>query len=247
MRQALGKLALRCFGSSLGRRLTGYVALHRPDLLLRPLGYVLSSRATFDGVAWPASVASFEDVAPIVLSSNPANRGVASMSLVEAALLWRLAAASEAPVIEIGRERGGSTFLIAVALRPNVVLHSYDPQTKHSQAGRRFDESLRRALDRFGLLERVVLSDEDSHVTALPDGTYGLVLVDGDPTLEGTRTDFERFCRRLVPGGHALFHDATQGGPRERTLAPLIAEIEADPAFERQPDVGTFAHFVRAR
>jgi hypothetical protein len=35
------------------------------------------------------------------------------------------------------------------------------------------------------------------------------------------------------------------GGPRQPQLTPLLAEIEADPDFERRPDVGTFADFVR--
>jgi hypothetical protein len=28
-------------------------------------------------------------------------------------------------------------------------------------------------------------------------------------------------------------------------LAPLLRDIESDPAFERQPDAGTFADFLR--
>ena len=78
-----------------------------------------------------------------------------------------------------------------------------------------------------------------------PEGEYALVLVDGDPSYEGTRLDFERFGRRLRPGGRVLFHDAVAGGPRAPQLAPLVAEIGGDPDFERQPDVGTFADFRR--
>ncbi len=46
-------------------------------------------------------------------------------------------------------------------------------------------------------------------------------------------------------GGHALFHDAAPGGARSRQLAPLVEEIGRDPDFDRQPDVGTFVHFIR--
>jgi len=71
------------------------------------------------------------------------------------------------------------------------------------------------------------------------------VLVDGDPSLAGTRNDVERFGRRLRPGGRLLFHDATRGGPRSATLRPLLAELGADEEFTRLPDVGTFADFQR--
>lgn len=71
------------------------------------------------------------------------------------------------------------------------------------------------------------------------------MLVDGDPTYAGTRLDFERFAHRFATGGTVLFHDATVAGPRHEELAPLMHEIEAEPGFERGPDVGTFVQFVR--
>jgi predicted O-methyltransferase YrrM len=130
-------------------------------------------------------------------------------------------------------------------MRPDAVLLSYDPQTKLGREGERFDEELRRVLTRYGLDGRAVLLDEDSHTAPLPDGEYRLVLVDGDHSPEGARLDFERFCRRLAPGGHALFHDAVAGGPREAQLAALLEDVAQDGSFVRAPDVGTFADFVR--
>jgi predicted O-methyltransferase YrrM len=241
------KLVAAFFGSALGRRFLGVVAAERPDLLAGALGYTLSQQARLSRVgAWPAKLESFADVAPLVLSSNPANRGVASMRLDEVAYLWRLAAgAGDATLIEIGRERGGSTLVLAAAMSAGAALYSFDPQSKHPGVGAKFDDELRDALARYGLLERVRLSREDSHAAQPPPGEYALVLVDGDPSLAGTRSDFERFCRRLRPGGHALFHDAAAGGPRHETLKPLIAEIERDGHFERRPDVGTFVDFTR--
>jgi predicted O-methyltransferase YrrM len=230
--------------SRVGRTLVGVSAVERPDVLLGALGYSISRDVRFTRNAWPSSAASFEDVAPLVLSSNAANRGLAAMSLIEAAHLWRLAAAvGEGIVIEIGRERGGTTFLLAAALAKRGKLVSYDPQQKLGTAD--YDVELRDALDHFGLGANVEISLEDSHEAAPPEGDYALVLVDGDPSYEGTRLDFERFGRRLRPGGYVLFHDAVAGGPRMRQLAPLVAEIDADPDFERQPDVGTFAQYRR--
>lgn len=238
-------LVRRLLDLRLGRTFVAVAAIERPDVLLGALGFSVSREARFTRTdAWPSSVSSFEDVAPLVLSSNPANRGLAAMSLVETAHLWRLAAqARDGTVVEIGRERGGSTFVLAAALAGRGTLVSYDPQGKLGSLD--YDAELRASLAHFGIDANVDLSVEDSHEAVLPEGEYALVLVDGDPSYEGTRLDFERFGRRLRHGGHVLLHDAVAGGPRMRQLTPLVEEIEQDPEFERRPDVGTFAHFVR--
>lgn len=125
-RAALRRLAATLAASRLGRLWIGYLVLERPELLSGALGSALSRDARFDRVAaWPERIGGFEDVAPVVLSSNAANRGVAAMALVEVAHLWRLAAqAGRATLVEIGRERGGSTFVLAAAMSPDAVLYS---------------------------------------------------------------------------------------------------------------------------
>jgi predicted O-methyltransferase YrrM len=243
IRRLTARSIVRFAAGPVGRRALAVVAKERPSLLLGPLGWALARDARFSGVrSWPDSVSSFADVAPLVLSSNSANRGVASMSLEEAAHLWRLAEAGHGVIAEIGRERGGSTFLLASAMPASSRLVSFDPQGKLGTD--RWDDELREALRRYGLDERVTVSLEDSHLAAVPEGLV-LVLVDGDPSYEGTKLDFERFCLALAPGGHALFHDAVGAGPRRAQLAPLLDEIELGSRFDRRPDVGTFAHFVR--
>jgi hypothetical protein len=130
-------------------------------------------------------------------------------------------------------------------MHKDAVLYSFDPQTKHTNQGGKFDEELIDLLTRYRLIDRVNVVQEDSQLAPVPEGEFGLVLVDGDPSLEGTRADFARFCTRIRPGGHALFHDAAADGPRRGTLEPLIAEIDRDERFARQPDIGTFVHFRR--
>jgi predicted O-methyltransferase YrrM len=245
MERALQRVFTDLLDTRAGRQAVGYAARRRPDLLLDAVGYQLGKASFEDNTIWPATVTRFEDVAPIVLSSNAANRGVSAMSLIEVAHLWRLAdAAGPATLIEVGRERGGSTFVLAAAMHPDATLYSYDPHTKHPTQGQTFDDELADVFRKYGLRNRVHIEQIDAHVADLPEGGYALVLLDGDPSLEGTRTDFDRFCRRLIAGGNVLLHDAAADGPRRATLRPLIEEIEQDDGFERRPDVGTFVQFT---
>jgi predicted O-methyltransferase YrrM len=238
-----GRALLRAARSRLGGRALAYLADRDPGLLLAPLGWALSKDARLpEGL--PERIDAFEWCAPLVLSSNAANRGVASMRLDEAALLWRLAASvPDRVLVEIGRERGGSTLLLAGALQQGAELHSYDPQTKLGSLD--FDAELARLLARYGRDGRVHLHVADSHVAPIPSGSVALVLVDGDPSYEGTRLDFERWCEPMEAGGHALFHDAAPGGKRHAQLRRLVEEIEAEGGWRREPDVGSFVHFMR--
>ena len=167
------------------------------------------------------------------------------MRLDEAAHLWSLArSVGDATIVEIGRERGGSTLLLAAAMGRRRATST--PTTRRrSSATSTPTRTSPAVLARYGLAGRVDLHVADSHTVEPPAGELGLVLVDGDPTYAGTRLDYERFCLRLRPGGHALFHDAVAPGPRHEALAPLLLEIEREGAFDRRPDVGTFAHFTR--
>ena len=174
--------------------------------------------------------------------------------LVDGRGAQQAADARDAPVAAVDGEAGslrlGAAFglalaspFLAAAMGPQARLHSYDPQTKLGVAGP--DAPLAALLDRYGLSGRVELHVADSHAVEPPGGEFGLVLVDGDPTYVGSRLDYERFCLRLRPGGHALFHDAVPPGPRHEALGPLLLEVEREGELDRQPNVGTFAHFTR--
>jgi hypothetical protein len=50
------------------------------------------------------------------------------------------------------------------------------------------------------------------------------------------------------PGGHVLLHDAVDTGGYGNVypgVARAVAEITAEPGWERQADAGSIAHFVR--
>jgi predicted O-methyltransferase YrrM len=206
--------------------------------------------ARFETVGrWPESIDGFEDLA-FLFSSNQLNHGVVSQQLDEAALLYRLARRVGAGrVVEIGRFKGGSTFLIAAALDAGGEVWSYDLHVPSPGLdGTALDRGLLEALRRYGLEDRVRLIVGDSR-TADPPDRCDLVLIDGDHSYEGVRADWERW-RELVPsGGRVLFHDAVDYGGFGTFcdgVGRLVAEIErSDAGFSREPGAGSIAHFVR--
>jgi len=199
-----------------------------------------------DVARWPDRVAGFEDLA-FLFSSTILAHGVASLRLDEAAYLYRLVRELRPrTVVEIGRFRGGSTFLIAAALDDGV-LHSYDIETRHGRAGAELDRQLSAALERYGFDDRVLLHVASSQSAEPPADAIDVLFVDGDHREEGVRADFERWAPQLRPGGHLLFHDAVDAPdfvpPFAAGPARVAAEVGED--FERREAAGSLAHFVR--
>jgi predicted O-methyltransferase YrrM len=233
-----------------GRRVADWLALADPEHAVTTAAWLTARDATFTTLeAWPQSVTGFEDLA-FLFSSNRANMGIASLAFDEAAHLFRVVREPGVEtVVEIGRFRGGSTFLIAAALAEGARLHSYDTHAKLGDPARA-DDPLRRALARYGLESRVELIVADSTTAAPPAAPCDVVFVDGDHSYAGARADYLHWRPFLRPGGHLLFHDAA----RERryvswydgsaTVAEEIARDDTD-TFRRVPAPGSLAHFVR--
>lgn len=198
---------------------------------------------------WPEDVRGFEDLS-FLFSSNQLNHGVASLQFDEAALLYRLArGASSGPFAEIGRFKGGSTFVFASALPEGVELWSYDVHLalRPDMPGSALDAELRAALERYGLAHKVHLHVADSRTVDPPPEALELLFVDGDHSYDGARADYRRWGAFVRPGGHLLFHDAVDSGGYGNHypgVARAVAEVDAGD-WERQPDAGSIAHFVR--
>lgn len=197
-----------------------------------------------DVPAWPSRISGFEDLA-FLFSSTILAHGIASLRFDEAAFLYRLVR-EETPetVVEIGRFRGGSTFLIAAALERGVV-HSYDLGTRQGRDGNELDRQLVEALGRYGLSDRVRLHTADSR-TAPPTPDVDLLFIDGDHSEDGVRADFEHWSPHLRPGAHLLFHDAVDAAdfapPAEAGPAQVVATI--GDRFSPASAPGSLAHFV---
>ena len=198
---------------------------------------------------WPEDVRGFEDLS-FLFSSNQLNHGVASLQIDEAALLYRLAReATSGPFAAIGRFNGGSTFVFASALPEGAELWSYDVHLalRSDMPGAALDAELRDALTRYGLEDKVHLHVADSRTVDPPPEPLELLFVDGDHSYEGARADYQRWGAFVRPGGHLLFHDAVDSGGYGNHypgVARAVGEVDAG-AWERRPDAGSIAHFIR--
>lgn len=204
----------------------------------------------FADASWPSTARDFEDL-DFLFTSSQLNHGIVSLRLDEAALLFRtVRSLGQAAIVELGRFKGGSTFLMAVAMAPGSELWSYDLHLEppSGATGAELDHELEAALERYRL-EGVHVVVGDTRTADPPARSLDLLFVDADHRYEGARADFERWGALVRPGGHVLFHDAVDDGSWGTTypgIRRLVAEIErGDDRFRRVEGAGTIAHFVR--
>jgi hypothetical protein len=145
---------------------------------------------------------NFEDLAWLFCCDSR-NRGIIRQGFDEAALLWKAVKATSGNILEIGRNHGGSTALLAAA-SPGRTVYSIDINPKHH---RLCDDYF----DRSEIRERVRLLVTDSR-KALPDVNYGFLFIDGDHSFQGVLADVIAHWNglRACDGKLALaaFHDA---------------------------------------
>jgi predicted O-methyltransferase YrrM len=241
--------------TNFGRRALASIAHAEPQLVIEALGPRVNRAAHFSAVAsWPDELECFEDLA-FLFSSHQLHHAIIGMAVDEAAYLFRVARGlgSGATLVEIGRSRGGSTLLLAVAMPQDARLVSYDLYVKKTPGptGPELDDALRDVLDRYGLRDRVELEVADSRSVPHPAPRCDLVFVDGDHSYEGVRADYEHWRDAVPAGGHLLFHDAAELGDLSTAhlgVARLMQEIEHEDGagFRRAGGAGTLLHFVRS-
>jgi len=124
------------------------------------------------------------------------------LSPKEGEYLFQVAMHAKLGIVEIGRMKGGSAFLLARA-NNTVPIYSVDIAPKD-------DEYLARQLSNHieGGAKNVKLIVGDSQTTNYPEvEKIDLLFIDGDHSYEGCKKDLYNWLPKLVPGGHILFHD----------------------------------------
>ena len=228
--------------AKLGRTSAGKHAIHAATADDRGSGRFRDAR-------WPAAATCFEDL-DFLFTSSQLNHGITSLRFDEAAFLFRLVRSlDEATIVELGRFKGGGTFLLAVAMTPGSKLWSYDLhlEVPAGATGDELDDELSAGLARYGL-ENVQLVVADTRTAAPPAAELDVLFIDADHRYEGARADFERWGSLVRIGGHLLFHDGADVGGYGTTytgVRRLVEEIEsAGGPFRRVEGAGTIAHFV---
>jgi hypothetical protein len=148
------------------------------------------------------SADNFEDLVWL-FRCDSRNRGIIRQGFDEAALLWKAVKATAGNIVEIGRNKAGSTVLLAAA-GPGRNVYSIDIRDKNNPKCQEF-------LDRPENQERVRVLITDSR-KPLPNVTCGFLFIDGDHSFEGVLADVIAHWNSLqsVDGKPALaaFHDA---------------------------------------
>ena len=173
----------------------------------------------------PDRIGGFEDLIFLFHSDSQANFGIIQLSLENASYLFKLVRSLDSPrIVEIGRYRGGSTFLMACASDERARIISIDLFVSNSEwdEGRDLDKELRDALSKFGFSHKVQLVIGDSSTFKMSNESVDLVFVDG------VKRDFENWYPALRTSGHILFDDSypTRFGSYSKGVFKLMEEID---------------------
>lgn len=144
----------------------------------------------------------FEDLAWL-FHCDSRNRGIIRQGFDEAALLWKAVKETSGNILEIGRNKAGSTVLLAAAGSERTI-YSIDIRLKNNP---RCDDYLKSPQNKDRV--RVVVGDSRQPLAGV---SYGFLFIDGDHSFEGVLADVMAHWNALgnVEGkpGLAAFHDA---------------------------------------
>lgn len=228
-------------------------AIRRPNDLLDVLGPALNRGPNLGNLVFdrePVPPLNFDDLAGL-FSSTTLDHGAISMTVRQAAYLFSFIREHRPlQILEIGRYKGGSTFVMAAALAGEGRIDSIDIGEKEARlrgvSATSYDDELLSICKRFGL--SVQLHIGDSRTIELEHFSIDLLFIDGDHTYEGAKSDFTRFASRLKPHGSVMFDDAFGDGvftSHEDTVGRVVQEVVDTGEFRLARRVNRLAHLIR--
>lgn len=243
------RFVIRVLNSYLGWHTMDWLMHQHPDFFIHRLEQALKPFSNMDidkSLEDVQKLKNFEDLMGLYCSIT-VNRKAIQLDLDEAVYVFSLVRSlRNCRILEIGRYRGGSAVLFAVAMDDNSKLTSVDNLTKIGCD----DQALKNVLKRFGLSHKVELIVQDSTSVKTEPNSYDLIFIDGDHTYEGVMKDYEHWKYAVKPGGHLLFHDAVYGrrfasvnnGP-----AFCVEDIQKNDyrQFKKVKEIGSIVHFSR--
>ena len=243
------KIAIRLLNSCLGWRIAFWFVKQHPEFFISHLEQALKPLSLLDidkDLEEHNGFQNFEDIAwlfrPLMTS-----RKTVQLDFDEAAYLFSLARSRPScHALEIGRYRGGSTLLLAVAVDENSKLVSIDNLAKIGCD----DSALMNVLKKAGLLHKVELIVQDSTGVEVMADSCDIIFIDGDHTYEGVMKDYEHWKYAVKAGGHLLFHDAVYGRRFSSVIdgpARCVNKVQERDfkQFKKVKEIGSIVHFSR--
>lgn len=196
----------------------------------------------------------FEHLAGL-FASTTLDEAIISMNIRQTAYLFGLIERVNArKVIEIGRYKGGSTVVIAAAMKGqgqfwSIDIAGLDPHLRPRNISRPVEAQIADICNRSELKVELIIGD--SRTVELDTGEVDVVFIDGDHSYAMAKNDFDRFGRRVRVGGAVLFDDAFDDGffkvPHTDTVGQVVREIEAEGDYRLVKVVQRLAHLERVR
>jgi hypothetical protein len=163
----------------------------------------------------------------------------------EGEYLFHVVRRARVGILEIGRFKGGSTFLMANAAS-KVPIYSIDCAPQN-------DERLQQIFKETGKGLKVNLIVGDSQRGHFPSvGPYDVLFIDGDHSYNGVTADIVNWYGGLAENGHLLFHDSHKPGVQDAIADFITAHPEAQvllapfvgPSYWENPH-GSLAHLIK--
>ena len=251
----LGGLLDRILPARLMEALIAARFKRKPGDVLEGIGPSLNRKPNLDNRPQDLEVKGeigFEHLA-VLYSSTSLDHAISSMTVRQGAYLFGLIREMGArKIVEIGRFKGGTTVIMAAAMGNRGRLWSIDLGFKEAylNPGRSWDAMLRDTLATFGLSNVEILVGDSRIIEVSFDGPLDLLMIDGDHSYEGVRSDFDRFGRLVRVGGAVLFDDAAGDGvfpSHEDTVGRLVREIASTGGYQLVKSVNRMAHLTRLR